>query len=196
MDRWKSWKSAEGSLLSAWYQRVRESYVAVWFFGVFQNSGTMSTSAIPGGGGGGGGVGGALSLMGCVREASPPPQNHHQHHHQQPRHHRAFGLADFPMAQHSVDPLPKGRYSSGYSSRCTEDARGDAADEKVGVIKLTRSRRHLLRYCDVTVSFLSFFLSIMFAIKIRSSRVFTISLLCSGIIPAFAKATIIRVNIL
>ncbi|XP_011345835.1 apical junction molecule isoform X2 [Ooceraea biroi] len=70
----------------------------------------MSTSTAPGGGGG---VGGALSLMGCVREASPPPQNHHQHHHQQHYHHqqqqqhRAFGLAEFPVAQHSVDPLPK-----------------------------------------------------------------------------------------
>ncbi|KAL6259017.1 hypothetical protein P5V15_008939 [Pogonomyrmex californicus] len=108
MDGWKSWKRSDSSFLSAWYQRVRESYVALWFFGVFQNSRTMSTSTVPGGGGGGGGVGGALSLMGCVREASPPPQNHHHqqhhHHHQQ---HRAFGLGEFPATQHSVDPLPK-----------------------------------------------------------------------------------------
>ncbi|XP_071641470.1 uncharacterized protein [Temnothorax longispinosus] len=103
MDGWKSWKRSESSFLAAWYQRVRESYVAVWFFGVFQSSGTMSTSTALGGGGGG--VGGALSLMGCVREASPPPQNHHQHHHHQQ--HRTFGLGEFPAAQHSVDPLPK-----------------------------------------------------------------------------------------
>ncbi|XP_018310689.1 uncharacterized protein [Mycetomoellerius zeteki] len=63
----------------------------------------MSTSTALGGGGGG--VGGALSLMGCMREASPPPQNHHQHHHHQ--HHRAFGLGEFSVTQHSVDPLPK-----------------------------------------------------------------------------------------
>ncbi|KYM87296.1 hypothetical protein ALC53_03482 [Atta colombica] len=103
MDGWKSWKGSEGSFFSTWYQRVRESYVALWFFGMFQNSRTMSTSTALGGGGGG--VGGALSLMGCVREASPPPQNHHQHHHHQ--HHRAFGLGEFPTTQHSVDPLPK-----------------------------------------------------------------------------------------
>ncbi|XP_011880036.1 PREDICTED: heat shock protein DDB_G0288861-like isoform X3 [Vollenhovia emeryi] len=98
MDGWKSWKRSESSFLS-WYQRARESYVAAWFFGMFQSGGTMSTSAALGGGGGG--VGGALSLMGCVREASPPPQNHH---HQQ---HRTFGLGEFPATQHSVDPLPK-----------------------------------------------------------------------------------------
>ncbi|XP_018310687.1 uncharacterized protein [Mycetomoellerius zeteki] len=103
MDGWNSWKGSEGSFLSAWYQRVRESYVALWFFGVFQSSRTMSTSTALGGGGGG--VGGALSLMGCMREASPPPQNHHQHHHHQ--HHRAFGLGEFSVTQHSVDPLPK-----------------------------------------------------------------------------------------
>ncbi|XP_077265007.1 uncharacterized protein LOC143898994 isoform X2 [Temnothorax americanus] len=104
MDGWKSWKRSESSFLAAWYQRVRESYVAVWFFGVFQSSGTMSTSTALGGGGGG--VGGALSLMGCVREASPPPQNHHQHHHHHQQR-RTFGLGEFPAAQHSVDPLPK-----------------------------------------------------------------------------------------
>lgn len=118
MDGWKSWKRSESSFLSAWYRRVRESYVALWFFGVFQNSRMSTSTASGGGGGGGGGVGGALSLMGCVREASPPPQNHHSHHHhhhhhqQQQQHqqqHRAFGLGEFP-AQHSVDPLPKGQY--------------------------------------------------------------------------------------
>ncbi|XP_050452502.1 J domain-containing protein DDB_G0295729-like isoform X1 [Cataglyphis hispanica] len=116
MDGWKSWKRSESWFLSAWYQRVRESYVAAWFFGVFQNNRTMSTSTAPGGGGGGG-VGGALSLMGCVREASPPPQNHHPHHHyhhhhhhhqqQQQQQHRAFGLGEFPAVQHSIDPVPK-----------------------------------------------------------------------------------------
>ncbi|XP_076235955.1 uncharacterized protein LOC143180248 isoform X2 [Calliopsis andreniformis] len=100
MDGWKSWKRAENSFLAAWYQRVRESYVAIWFFGVFQNS-RMSTSTATGGGGGGGGVGGALTLMGCVREASPPPQNHHQQ-----QQHRTLGLGEF-SAQNSVDPLPK-----------------------------------------------------------------------------------------
>ncbi|XP_029663075.1 uncharacterized protein LOC115235424 isoform X1 [Formica exsecta] len=115
MDGWKSWKRSESWFFSAWYQRVRESYVAAWFFGVFQNNRTMSTSTAPGGGGGGGGgVGGALSLMGCVREASPPPQNHHPHHHyhhhhhqQQQQQHRAFGLGEFPAVQHSIDPVPK-----------------------------------------------------------------------------------------
>ncbi|XP_012217955.1 uro-adherence factor A-like isoform X2 [Linepithema humile] len=87
--------------------RVSEPRLTCRFF--HKSSGTMSTSTAPGGGGGG--VGGALSLMGCVREASPPPQNHHQHHHhhhhQQQQQHRAFGLGEFPAAQHSVDPLPK-----------------------------------------------------------------------------------------
>ncbi|KAK1130989.1 hypothetical protein K0M31_017292 [Melipona bicolor] len=121
MDGWKSWKRAENSFLTAWYQRVTESYVATWFFGVFQSS-RMSTSTATGGGGGGGGggvgggggggggsggggVGGALTLMGCVREASPPPQNHHHHHQNQPR---TLGLGEY-SAQNSVDPLPKGR---------------------------------------------------------------------------------------
>ncbi|XP_060817654.1 uncharacterized protein LOC132908064 isoform X8 [Bombus pascuorum] len=109
MDGWKSWKRAENSFLTAWYQRVTESYVATWFFGVFQTS-RMSTSTATGGGGGGGGggssgsggggVGGALTLMGCVREASPPPQNH------QNQHHRTHGLGEY-SAQNSVDPLPK-----------------------------------------------------------------------------------------
>ncbi|XP_071863882.1 daughter of sevenless isoform X6 [Bombus fervidus] len=109
MDGWKSWKRAENSFLTAWYQRVTESYVATWFFGVFQTS-RMSTSTATGGGGGGGGgggsggggggVGGALTLMGCVREASPPPQNH------QNQHHRTHGLGEY-SAQSSVDPLPK-----------------------------------------------------------------------------------------
>lgn len=97
MDGWKGWKSAENSFIVAWYQRVRESYVGAWFFGVFQN-GRMSTTTATAGGGGG--VGGALTLMGCVREASPPPHSHHQ------QHHRTLGLSDFP-APNSVDPLPK-----------------------------------------------------------------------------------------
>lgn len=113
MDGWKSWKRAENSFLTAWYQRVTESYVATWFFGVFQTS-RMSTSTATGGGGGGGGgggsggggggVGGALTLMGCVREASPPPQNH------QNQHHRTHGLGEY-SAQNSVDPLPKGSFT-------------------------------------------------------------------------------------
>ncbi|XP_072755964.1 uncharacterized protein [Anoplolepis gracilipes] len=108
MDGWKSCKRSESWFFSAWYQRVRESYVAAWLFGVFQSSRTMSTSTAPGGGG----VGGALSLMGCVREASPPPQNHHPHHHYHHHHHhqqqhRAFGLGEFPTVQHSIDPAPK-----------------------------------------------------------------------------------------
>ncbi|KMQ93623.1 dentin sialophospho [Lasius niger] len=115
MDGWKSWKRSEGWFFSAWYHRVRESYVAAWLFGMFQNSRTMSTSTASSGGG----VGGALSLMGCVREASPPPQNHHPHHHyhhhhhhqqQQQHQHRAFGLGEFPAVQHSIDPAPKGQY--------------------------------------------------------------------------------------
>ncbi|XP_025261829.1 microtubule-associated protein futsch isoform X2 [Camponotus floridanus] len=114
MDGWKSWKGSESWFFSAWYQRVRESYVAAWLFGVFQSSRTMSTSTSPSGGG----VGGALSLMGCVREASPPPQTHYSHHHyhhhhhpphqqQQQQHHRAFGLGEFSTVQHSIDPAPK-----------------------------------------------------------------------------------------
>lgn len=103
MDGWKRWKRAENTLLTAWYQRVTESYVATWLFGVFQSSRMSASTATGGGGGGsgggGGGVGGALTLMGCVREASPPPQNHHQHHHRT--------LAEY-SAQNSVDPLPKG----------------------------------------------------------------------------------------
>ncbi|XP_026668970.1 uncharacterized protein LOC108624463 isoform X7 [Ceratina calcarata] len=101
MDGWKSWKRAENSFLTAWYQRVRESYVAAWLFGVFQSS-RMSTSTATGGGGGAGGgsVGGALTLMGCVREASPPPQNH------QNQHHRSFGVREY-STQNSVDPIPK-----------------------------------------------------------------------------------------
>lgn len=103
MDGWKRWKRAENTLLTAWYQRVTESYVATWLFGVFQSSRMSASTATGGGGGGsggGGGVGGALTLMGCVREASPPPpQNHHQHHHRT--------LAEY-STQNSVDPLPKG----------------------------------------------------------------------------------------
>ncbi|KZC14413.1 hypothetical protein WN55_07011 [Dufourea novaeangliae] len=104
MDGWKSWKTAENSFIAAWYQRVRESYVGAWFFGVFQTSRMSTSTATGGGGGGGGGVGGALTLMGCVREASPPPQNHHHHHHHQQ--HRTLGLGEF-SAQNSVDPIPK-----------------------------------------------------------------------------------------
>ncbi|XP_043800893.1 uncharacterized protein LOC122719272 isoform X3 [Apis laboriosa] len=112
MDGWKRWKRAENTLLTAWYQRVTESYVATWLFGVFQSSRMSASTANggggggggggSGGGGGGGGVGGALTLMGCVREASPPPQNHHQHH----QHHRTLGLGEY-STQNSVDPLPK-----------------------------------------------------------------------------------------
>lgn len=111
MDGWKSWKGSESWFFSAWYQRVRESYVAAWLFGVFQSSRTMSTSTSPSGGG----VGGALSLMGCVREASPPPHTHHSHHHYHHHHqqqHRAFGLGEFSTVQHSIDPAPKGQYLS------------------------------------------------------------------------------------
>lgn len=99
--RWRRWKRAESALLTAWYQRVTESYVATWLYGVFQSSRMSASTAAGGGGGGGsgggGGVGGALTLMGCVREASPPPQSHHQHR----------TLAEY-STQNSVDPLPKG----------------------------------------------------------------------------------------
>lgn len=117
MDGWNSWKRAENSFLTAWYQRVRESYVAIWIFGVFQSSRMSASTATGGGGcggggggggsygGGGSGVGGALTLMGCVREASPPPQSHHQN-----QHHRTLGLGDLSV-QNGVDPLPKGLYS-------------------------------------------------------------------------------------
>lgn len=114
MDGWKRWKRAENTFLTAWYQRVTESYVATWLFGVFQSSRMSASTANGGGGGGGGGsgggggvgVGGALTLMGCVREASPPPQNHHQHH----QHHRTLGIGEY-STQNSVDPLPKGECS-------------------------------------------------------------------------------------
>ncbi|XP_015115764.1 titin isoform X2 [Diachasma alloeum] len=62
-------------VLTDWYHRVKESYVAVWVYRVFQTTGRMSSSASTCGGSASGGSG-ALSLMGCVREASPPPQDH------------------------------------------------------------------------------------------------------------------------
>jgi len=148
MDGWKSWKGSEGSFLSTWYQRVRESYVAVWFFGVFQSSRTMSTSTAPGGGGGG--VGGALSLMGCVREASPPPQNHHQHHHHHHhQHHRTFGLGEFPATQHSVDPLPKGQRS--LSTLDTNSLYPRETHEKAIVVYLSIGSQDVMNICNFAI---------------------------------------------
>lgn len=104
-SNWSGEKMGSNWLLTSWYHRVKESYIALWFSRVFQtgrmsstsgNNSATSTTSYSGASTLTGGVGGALSLMGCVREASPPPQNH-----------RTLDLGDLAMQRHA-DLLPKG----------------------------------------------------------------------------------------
>ncbi|KAH0550833.1 hypothetical protein KQX54_020940 [Cotesia glomerata] len=102
---WAGQKTEQKSwLIAGWYERVKESYIALWFSRVFQtgrmssasgNNSLASATSYSGASTLTGGVGGALSLMGCVREASPPPQNH-----------RTLDLGDLAMQRHA-DLLPK-----------------------------------------------------------------------------------------
>ncbi|XP_074110623.1 uncharacterized protein LOC141534897 isoform X1 [Cotesia typhae] len=101
---WGGQKTEKSWLIAGWYERVKESYIALWFSRVFQtgkmssasgNNSLASATSYSGASTLTGGVGGALSLMGCVREASPPPQNH-----------RTLDLGDLAMQRHA-DLLPK-----------------------------------------------------------------------------------------
>lgn len=104
---WGGQKTEKSWLIAGWYERVKESYIALWFSRVFQtgrmssasgNNSLASATSYSGASTLTGGVGGALSLMGCVREASPPPQNH-----------RTLDLGDLAMQRHA-DLLPKGMF--------------------------------------------------------------------------------------